>query len=156
MQSSPDHYNWTQRSWESSLSRVTREKVIKPVPHYSPLISDGVTAAVWMPDNMNIYLYDLKIILWLWNDTFHVPLLYLVGTVSKLWLWHGCHLLFFLFFFFSITTYFESNSAVGRSLKQQAWRVKEHVSKFVKEIDRMLLAQDVFLKKLWSVCMQLQ
>lgn len=44
------------------LSGVARQ-VIKPVPHYSPLISDGVMTAVWMPDNMNIYLHDLKIVL---------------------------------------------------------------------------------------------
>lgn len=84
MQSSPDHYKWTQRNWGGSLSGVARQKVIKPAPHYSPLTSDGVMTAVWMLDNMNIHLYDLKITLWLWNDTSHVPLLYVGDTVGKM------------------------------------------------------------------------
>lgn len=156
MQPDPDHYNWTQRNWRRSLSGVSRQKVIKPALHYSPLTSNGVMIAVWMVDNMNIHLHDLKNVLWLWNDTSHalvVPWWHCGGdSMSKLW--HDFHLLFFLFFF--ITTYFESNTAVGRYLKQHAWRGKKHISKFVKEINWMLLTQDIFPKKLWPVCMQLE
>lgn len=89
--------------------------------------------------------------------TLLMPLLYLGDTVGEIQC-QNSDMTFTCFssFFFFITTYFESNTAVGRYLKQHAWRGKKHISKFVKEINWMLLTQDIFPKKLWPVCMQLE
>lgn len=103
--------------------------------------------AVWMPDDMNIYLYDLKIVLWIWNDTFQMPLLYLSGTVGKMQCQNSgfdmAVTCFSSFFSFLVLPLSLNQTAAGRSLKEQPWSMKEHISKFVKEINRMLLAQDV-------------
>lgn len=142
MQSSPDHYNWTQRNWGGSLSGAARQKVIKSAPRYSPLTSDWVMTAVWMLDAMNIHLYDPKIASWLWNDTSHMPIWYLGDSVGKM----QCQssdfdmsvtcFSSFIFSFLLLPLILNQTLPMEEALNN---RVKEHTRKFVKEINTMLL-----------------